>query len=315
VTEAEGGVAIAEGTALGGATRLVVTRPGSLAAAWAAVEATLRDVDLAYSRFRTDSELSIVNASPGRTHELSPLLAAAVAGALRAARLTGGAVDPTVGGAMRVVGYDVTFAEIAPRGPALNLVVRPVAGYHHVRFNEQARTLQLPVGVELDLGATGKGLAADLAAAAAIAAAGPGAGVLVSLGGDIATSGEAPSGGWVVQVGEDSRAPISPGAEAISITSGAIATSSTTVRRWIRGEVVLHHILDPRTGLPATGPWRTASVVARTCLDANLAATAAIVKGEEAAAWLDAMGLPARLVANDGVIRRIGGWPEATVTP
>jgi FAD:protein FMN transferase len=311
VKESDAGPAIADGTALGGAVRLVVTRRDGLDAAWTAVEATLRDVDLAYSRFRSDSELSVVNASPGLSHKLSPLLATAVAGALRAARLTGGAVDPTVGGAMRVVGYDVTFADVAPRGPALELLIRPVAGWQLVRFNERERTIQLPERVELDLGATGKGLAADLAAAAALRAAGPGAGVLVSLGGDIATAGAAPSGGWVVQVGEDSRAPISPGEEAISIPSGAIATSSTTVRRWIRGEVVLHHILDPRTGLPARGPWRTASVVARTCLDANLAATAAIVKGRDAVAWLEAMGVPARLVGDDGVIRRIGGWPEA----
>ncbi|HEY8761238.1 MAG TPA: FAD:protein FMN transferase [Candidatus Dormibacteraeota bacterium] len=310
MTNAEGGVAIAEGTALGGAVRLVVTRRDGLEAAWAAVEATLRDVDLAYSRFRSDSELSAVNAGPGRTHELSPLLATAIAAALRAARLTDGAVDPTVGGAMRVVGYDVTFAEVAPRGPALNLVMSAVAGWRLVRFNERERTVHLPVGVELDLGATGKGLAADLAAAAALAAAGQDAGVLVSLGGDIATAGPAPAGGWVVQVSEDSRSAISPGEEAIGILSGAIATSSTTVRRWIRGAVVLHHIIDPLTGRPAAGPWRTASVVARTCLDANVAATAAIVKGPDAVAWLDTAGVTARLVGDDGVIQRIGGWPE-----
>jgi len=312
VTEAEGAVAIADGTALGGAVRLVMTRRDGVDAAWAAVEATLRAVDLAYSRFRADSELSAVNASPGRTHKLSPLLAAAIAGALRAARLTDGAVDPTVGVAMRVAGYDVTFADVPLRGPALNLVMRSVAGWQLVRFNERERTLHLPAGVELDLGATGKGLAADLAAAAALAAAGPDAGVLVSLGGDLAPAGAAPAGGWVVQVGEDSRAPISAREEAISIPSGAIATSSTTVRRWIRGERVLHHILDPRTGLPAAGPWRTASVVARTCLDANVAATAAIVKGQDAVAWLEAARVPARLVGNDGDILRIGGWPEVT---
>jgi thiamine biosynthesis lipoprotein len=311
VNELDGDLAIADGTALGGAVRLVVTRRPALAPAWAAVDAILRDVDLAYSRFRGESELSIINASPGRSHRLSPLLATAIASALRAARLTAGAVDPTVGCAMRVVGYDVTFVEVAPSGPALNLSVRPVAGWRLVAFDEAERTVQLPEGVELDLGATGKGLAADLAAAAALAAAGPGSGVLVSLGGDIATAGEAPDGGWVVQVGEDSRAPITPGDEAISIPSGAIATSSTTVRRWLRGEVVLHHILDPRTSLPVTGPWRTASVVARTCVDANLAATAAIVKGEEAVAWLEGIGVPARLVGDDGATRRVGGWPEA----
>jgi FAD:protein FMN transferase len=313
VTLAKEGVAIAEGTALGGLARLVVTRPDGLEAAWQAVEATLRGVDLAYSRFRPDSELSRVNANPGMTHEVSPLLAAAIAVALRAARQTDGAVDPTLGGAMRSAGYDVTFADVPPRGPALNLVARPVARWRLVRFDERERTVQLPAGVELDLGATGKGLAADLAAAAALAAAGPGAGVLVSLGGDIATAGEAPGGSWVVQVGEDSRAPISRGEETVSIRSGAIATSSTTVRRWLRGEAVLHHILDPRTGLPASGPWRTASIVARTCAEANLAATAAIVKGDGAVAWLQATGVPARLVGTDGDITRVGGWPLAIV--
>ncbi|MDQ6918854.1 MAG: FAD:protein FMN transferase [Candidatus Dormibacteraeota bacterium] len=305
------GVAIADGMALGGATRLVVTVPEGLAAASAAVEATLRSVDLAYSRFRPDSELSVVNSNPGRTHQLSPLLATAIAAALRAARLTGGAVDPTVGSAMRSVGYDITFTEVAPSGPALNLVARPIAGWQLVRFKERERTVLLPDGVELDLGATGKGLAADLAAVAALAAAGPGAGILVSLGGDIATAGEAPAGGWVVQVGEDSRAPVSPEAEAISIASGALATSSTTVRRWVRGEAVLHHILDPRTGLPADGPWRTATTVAASCVDANLAATAAIVKGREAEAWLAGTGVAARLVGKNGTVLRVGGWPEA----
>jgi FAD:protein FMN transferase len=313
VSQVKDSVAVAQGTALGGSVRLVLTRPEGLEAAWNAVEAILRDVDLAYSRFRPDSELSRVNASPEMTHRLSPLLTTAIAAALRAGHLTDGAVDPTVGEAMRGAGYDVTFADVPPRGPALNLVARPVAGWRLVRLSERERTVHLPAGIELDLGATGKGLAADLAAATALAAAGPGSGVLVSLGGDIATAGEAPAGGWVIQIGEDSGAPISPGEEAVSIRSGALATSSTTVRRWIRGEAVLHHILDPRTGLPAGGPWRTASVASRTCVDANLAATAAIVKGADAVAWLEATGLPARLVGTNGDVARIGGWPEAIV--
>jgi thiamine biosynthesis lipoprotein len=72
---------------------------------------------------------------------------------------------------------------------------------------------------------------------------------------------------------------------------------------------VLHHIVDPRTGLPAGGPWRTASVAAATCADANAAATAAIVARERAEAWLVAAGVPARLVGHDGEVRYLGGWP------
>ena len=303
-------LATAEGRALGGRTRLVVTRPGRLEAAFAAVEKKLREVDATYSRFRPDSELSRINAAPGTEHRLSPLLATAVAAALRGARLSGGAVDPTLGRVIKVIGYDRTFDDLDGRGPALNLTARSVAGWESVTFDSRRQTLRVPAGVELDLGATGKGLAADLAAAAALAAVGPGAGVLLSLGGDIATTGEPPAGGWVIQVSEDSGAPISPREEAVTISTGALATSSTTVRRWVRGEVTLHHILDPATGLPAAGPWRTATTMALSCVDANIASTAAIVKGAAAAAWLAEVGVPARLVDSDGGVSRIGGWPH-----
>jgi len=96
----------------------------------------------------------------------------------------------------------------------------------------------------------------------------------------------------------------------VAIETGALATSSTTVRRWRRGDRILHHLVDPRTGGPVVSPWRTASVVAASCVDANTAATAAIVLGDSAIAWLDAAGLAARLVAEDGSITRVGGWPE-----
>ncbi|HZD66226.1 MAG TPA: FAD:protein FMN transferase, partial [Acidimicrobiales bacterium] len=76
-----------------------------------------------------------------------------------------------------------------------------------------------------------------------------------------------------------------------------------------RGTEVLHHIVDPATGAPAGGPWRTVSVAAGTCVDANTAATAAVVRGEDAPAWLGDRGLPARLVAWDGTVRVVAGWP------
>jgi thiamine biosynthesis lipoprotein len=116
--------------------------------------------------------------------------------------------------------------------------------------------------------------------------------------------------GWAVQTSEDSGAPIDAGEEAITIQSGGIATSSITVRRWTRGGVVLHHIIDPATGMPASGPWRTATVVAGSCVDANIAATAAIVMGEAAIPWLAANRLAARLVDRDGTVHRLAGWPE-----
>jgi thiamine biosynthesis lipoprotein len=304
--------------ALGTSVLVLTTRDDRLEPATTAVRQVLEDVDAAYSRFRKDSELTHLNANPGRTVHISPLLATAIDAALRAARLTDGAVDPTIGRAIRIAGYDDDFASMATDGPHLTLPQRGsevqlrawrVPGWQAIRLDRGSRTVSLPQGVELDLGSTGKALAADLAAGAAMAAAGEG-GVLVSLGGDIGTAGVSPSGGWRILVAEDSRVKPSGDGDVICVPAGAVATSSTTVRRWSRGGVILHHIIDPQTGLPTTGPFRTVTVVAGTCLDANIASTAAIVRGETAIDWLTSCRLPARLVENDGTIHYIGPWPD-----
>jgi thiamine biosynthesis lipoprotein ApbE len=303
------GLASSDGRALGTQVRVVVTRPQRLAVARAAMDRVLADIDQACSRFREDSELSRLNAASGTEHTVSPLLATAIGHGLRAAQVTNGDVDPTVGTAMRLIGYDVDFASVVSSGEPLVLTVQPIPGWRTVRFNARARSVFIPRGVELDLGATAKALAADLAAAAALEALGDG-GVLVSLGGDIALAGEAPAGGWSIQVSDDSTAPFDSGAERVSLASGAVATSSTRTRSWRRGAVELHHIIDPRTGGPVDSTWRLVTVVAATCVDANTAATASIVRGAAAVPWLDGMGLPSRLVANDDTVVRVAGWPE-----
>jgi thiamine biosynthesis lipoprotein len=299
---------IADDRALGSSLRVVVTKPTALMAAKAAVDEVVKAIDLAASRFREDSELSRLNASPERWITVSPLLAQAIAASLRGARLTGGAVDPTIGSAIRLAGYDSDFASVPAEGEPIQLFAQPIPGWQAMQFDAHLRTVRLPRGVELDLGATAKALASDLAAAAASKAI-EGGGALVSLGGDIAVTGEPPPGGWPVQASEDSSAPIDDDAETVTIMSGGLATSSTTVRRWTRGGVVLHHIIDPATGLPADSPWRTATVVAGTCVDANIASTAAIVMGHKTLAWLEAHRLPARLVDQRGGVRRVAGWP------
>jgi thiamine biosynthesis lipoprotein ApbE len=305
---------IADGQALGGSRRVIVTRLSALAAAGAAVDRVVADIDAAASRFRDDSELSRLNAAPETDVVLSPLLAQAIGVALRAAELTGGAVDPTIGSALRLAGYDADFREVPPDGGEIRLVAETVPGWTAIRFDAGTRTVRLPRGVEIDLGATAKALASDLAAAAALKAAG-GGGVLVSLGGDIAAAGEPPAEGWLVQASEDSAAPIDDSEETVSIRGGGIATSSTTVRRWKRGGRTLHHIIDPASGLPATSRWRTVTVVASTCVDANIASTASIVMGDSAAAWLEARHLAARLVDRDGRVTRLPGWPEPRRSP
>jgi thiamine biosynthesis lipoprotein len=295
----------------------------ALALARAAVERELDAIDRAASRFRDDSELTAVNAAGGRPVAVGPLLWQAVQVALRAARGTAGAVDPALGAQLRRAGYDRDFAALEPaRGAPADgsgatavaaravavRVRRPSAGWRAVELDPAARTVRVPAGVELDLGATAKALAADRAARAARRAAG--CGVLVSLGGDVAVAGPAPADGWAIHVTDDHRAGPEAFGETIAIRSGGLATSGTTVRRWRAHGAEHHHILDPRSGRPAAVVWRTATVAAASCVDANVASTAAIVRGAGAPAWLLALGLPARLVAREGRVLHVGAWPQ-----
>jgi FAD:protein FMN transferase len=297
--------------ALGTGVQVLVLR-GDVAAAASAVAALLERVDLTYSRFRPDSELARLNARAGETLTVSPLMARAVDVALRAARLTDGLVDPTLGRSLRSLGYDRDFSLLRrDADPTRPLVLRLIArsAWQDVRLNVDAGTLRVPAGIELDLGATGKALASDLAAAAALEAS-RASGVLVNLGGDLAMAGTAPAGGWRVLATDDSRTPPDTDGEVVSLRDGGVATSSTRVRQWTRGGVALHHLLDPRTGLPAQTPWRTVSVLAATCLDANTASTAAVIRGESAPEWLASLHLAARLVRHDGRVQRVAGWPQ-----
>jgi len=313
--------------ALGMLIQLVVTDPALLGAARAMLEDDLAALDLACSRFRPDSELVAVGnvartASGPVTVSVTPLLAEAVAVSLRAARLTDGDVDPTVGGALAALGYDKDFAELPVPGdsgdsgvtsPAPRVTVREIPGWRSVAVDVEQRRLTVPAGVVLDLGATVKGWAADRSATRIAGELG-GGGVLVSLGGDTAVAGEPPDGGWRIRV-QDKTTPLAedPGGsyQVIAITDGGLATSSTTARRWRHGGDVVHHILDPRTGMSADPVWRTVSVAAGTCADANTAATAAIIRGRRALAWLAGLKLPARLVGADGSVVAIAGWPAA----
>ena len=298
--------------ALGTLVDLVVTDPRCLAEAQRLLVADLAEVDAACSRFRADSEIRTLRNAQGRPVRVSPLLAEAIAVALRAARLTDGDVDPTVGAAMSAVGYDRDFDRIPCIGPPLAVTTRTVPGWREVHL--EGRSLTMPGGVELDLGATAKAWAADRSSARISARLG--CGVLVSLGGDIAVTGTVPEGGWRVRVQDVTGSPDDPPAgpyALIAIRAGGLATSSTAARRWQRGGDVLHHILDPRTGRPAEPVWRTVSVAADSCADANAASTAAVIRGRDALGWLARLGLPARLVDATGVVFTVAGWPDEPV--
>jgi thiamine biosynthesis lipoprotein len=295
--------------ALGTSVVVAVTDAAVLPAAREVVASEIAALDLACSRFRDDSDLSRLNAAAGVPVVVSPLLAEAIRVALRAARLTDGDVDPTVGTCMTAIGYDADFALVGRDGPALSGPSRPAPGWGCVTISDDLPLVGLPPGVSLDLGATAKALGADRAASAAARACG--CGVLVGLGGDIAVAGPPPPRGWPVRVTDDHAAAAEAPGQSITLAGGGLATSSSTVRHWQRGGVELHHIVDPHTGAPAPSPYRTVSVAAASCVDANIASTAAMVRGAAAPDWLERTGLPARLVTLDGVILHLNHWPTA----
>lgn len=287
------------------AASVVVDHPEALDAAESVVRELLDAVDRACSRFRPDSELTSLRGRLSRGAEVSPLLAALVASALEAAELSGGDVDPTLGNELHALGYDRDFAEVASGeapGVRVRLLRRADPGWTRVALRH--RVLTVPDDLTLDLGATAKAVAADRAAQRV--ASGLGTAVLVSLGGDIATAGEPRTGGWDVLVQDTPDDP----AQRVRLEGGwSMATSSTQKRRWwVEGQAV-HHILDPRSGLPAPEVWRTVTAVAPTCLHANTFSTAAVVRGRSAVGWLARHGVPARLVNDRGRVFITDGWP------
>lgn len=278
---------------------VVSTEGAPLQAAVAEVRTVLDEVEMAASRFRADSELSLMRPGP---NTISATLADLVDHALHAARATDGLVDPTVGGTLAAWGYDRSIELVHDRGPSI-AVVPQVPGWKTVSL--EGRVLRIPSGVVLDLGATAKARAADLAASrAADRAAAP---VLVAIGGDIATAGSGPDAGWQVLVQDTDD---DPACQVTLAPGSAIATSSTVRRAWRRGDRALHHIVDPRTAAPAESVWRSVTVAASTCTAANTATTAAVVLGHRASAWLSDRGYAARLVDQQRRVTRMGAWPR-----
>jgi thiamine biosynthesis lipoprotein len=295
--------------ALGTTAELIVTEPAALPEALGLLLHELWAIDRACSRFRPDSEVMYLGAAGGHWVAASPLLREALHAGVRAAAATGGDVDPTVGASLNALGWDRDFAIVIARNEVTEIEAVPAAGWRRIEIDDERERVRVPAGVTIDLGATAKALAADRAAQTASRA--TGAGVLVNLGGDIAVAGPAPDDGWPILVTDDHRTPPGAGGETVAIRSGGLATSSTTVRRWHTARGDVHHIVDPRSGAPAAEVWRTVSVCAASCIEANTASTAAIVRGATATSWLHSLQLPARLVRADGRVVLTGGWPDS----
>jgi len=294
--------------AFGTTVTLALARPERIDSAQKLLAGELDAIDRACSRFRADSEIWRLYTSGGTWVPVSPLLFELVATALGVAERTGGAVDPTVGDVLEAIGYDRDFAQVESLATELSFDPRPAPGWWRVELDASACSVRVPPGVRLDLGASAKALAADLAVRHVASVAGCGA--LVGIGGDVSVSGDPPAGGWPVGISVDSSTPVEAVGQVVSVFSGGLASSSTAVRSWRRGHRRLHHIVDPFTGDVASSHWRLVSVAAGSCVDANASSTAAIVWGERAVPRLEALEVPARLVRHDDAVFTTCGWPS-----
>jgi len=294
--------------AIGTTATVCVVDEESIEDARAILADELARIDRACSRFRDDSELAHANARAGEYVHVTALFAEAVRVALVAAEATAGLVSPALGVPLRAAGYDRTFRLVRARGSWSLRAVEPDAeAWREIELDVERRLVRVPRGVELELGATAKALAADRAATRIAAA--TRTGVLVSLGGDLAVAGAPPEGGWPVRIADDHGTPLRAPGPVVAVSCGGLATSSTAVRSWPTNAGRAHHVVDPITARPADTPWRTISVAASSCLDANVAATGALVAGADARAFLEARRVHARLVAQGGGVTHVGSWP------
>jgi thiamine biosynthesis lipoprotein len=292
--------------ALGTSAEVFVTDESELATARELVERELRAIEVSCSRLRPDSDLARVNAAPGRWVDVSRVFLETVNTALAAAQTTEGDVNPTLGRALRVAGYDRDLAELpALRTGRVRFV--PAPGWRLVQVDSGRPAVRVPRGVELELGATARALAADRAArACALALRG---GALVNVGGDLAVGGPAPSGGWPVHVTASHQASFDAPGQTVSIASGGLATSSAGAPGFAAGAAT-DGAENARGNGPSAGEfWRTVSVAAASCVAASIASSASIARGAAALAWLDSLRLPARLVGPDGMVARVADWP------
>jgi FAD:protein FMN transferase len=250
-----------------------------------------------WSRFRPESDVSRLNARPGTRVAVAPETTELVARALDGWRITEGAFDPTLLGAVVRAGYDRTFAHI-PR--------RALPGASHARqgaagIEAGPGWVRLPAWCGFDPGGIGKGLAADMVVDELIDAGA--AGACVNLGGDLRVAGEGPDGGpWTVGIEHPwSEAPV----VTVGLAGGAVATSTTLRRRWRVGGEEHHHLIDPQTERPAGGEINLASVLAARAWTAEVLAKAVLLTGTWANLLPD--GVEALAVDADGRIRSTSG--------
>ena len=234
-----------------------------------------------FSRFRADSELSQINHRAGQWTRVGTTMWDVVHLALIAARWTDGLYSPTILNALESAGYDRTFDEITASTEPITS--HPDGQWRSIQRQSLNRSICLPPEVRLDLSGIVKGWAADRAAKK-LGVHGP---ALIDAGGDVAVSGPRADGSpWPIGV----LNPFQPDQpfETLKIDRGGVATSGKDYRRWLRDGQWQHHLIDPRTGLPAQTDVLSATVIAPTTFEAEIAAKVIAISGSaQGLTWLE----------------------------
>jgi thiamine biosynthesis lipoprotein len=303
------GVVTRQVTAMGAPAELMIIGGAGPALLEWAVE-RLSQLEASWSRFRPDSELRDLDRYAGAGYvPASADLVDAIGRALSLWYVTDGLFDPTVRRSLEEIGYDRTFREVAPTGPALVIEPRPTRGCDGVNVDREHSTVRLPEGVELDLGGVGKGLAADLVATGLVERGA--AGACVGLGGDVRVAGSPVDGNiWQIRVEhplDESRTLCTR-----TLSDEAIVTSTTRFRQWSRGGKALHHLIDPFTGAPAERGVTAVVAQAGEAWWAEGIAKAALVAGvTRGLQLLERLGVAAVVVDAQGAQHCTTNW-EAT---
>lgn len=268
--------------------------------------ARIEQLESRWSRFRPDSEVSMLNRRAGHLVPVSADTVLLVERAIEAWRLTGGSFDPTVLGAVLRAGYDRSFDELAAAGGqtapgASDLFI----GCTDITVVPDA--VQLPMGTGFDPGGIGKGLTADLVATELIGAGAIGA--CVNMGGDLRVIGRSheEGGGWTVALDHPWLAePMA----LVGLGGGAVATSTTLRRTWTVAGERRHHLIDPMTGEPSATDLDLVAVIAGEAWRAEVMAKAVLLRGAARAFDIvDPAECNALTVDHDGVVQFTEGLP------
>ncbi len=251
-----------------------------------------------FTRFAETSELAQLNRAAGEWFAASPELYELISAACEYVEQTEGLFDPSILDALERAGYDKSMDEIWAHG------VSPRSGESSPRTSDSERTvdfdpdahaIRLSPGTRLDLGGIAKGWIAERAARVL---AGFSNACAVSAGGDLFAIG-LPAGQTAWEVGLDDPREEGKTLAVLSVGAGAVATSSITKRRWRQNGQVQHHLIDPRTGVPAETDWLSVTAIAPRAAQAEVFAKALLIAGSRDAERIAARGKDISFIAVD----------------